>query len=129
MASDLDLPGDLFRAQLVCEALNTCGAYYVRGQAKERLSRYLVYFQRYLLTKPLLPTHIEFAILDTFDNLEELARSAAIASAVKSKSALPAMKVNCSESWSSSRASLLALRCVLEMNSHTCLISPIRYTD
>ena len=77
----------------MCEALNTCGAYYVRGQAKERLSRYLVYFQRYLLSKPLLPTHIEFAILDTFDNLEELARSAAIASAVKLKSAAPALKV------------------------------------
>jgi hypothetical protein len=105
VASDLDLPGDLFRAQLVCEALNTCGAYYVRGQAKERLSRYLVYFQRYLLTKPLLPTHIEFAILDTFDNLEELARSAAIASAVKSKSALPAMKVT-----GGSRRLLVALR-------------------
>ena len=96
VVSDLDLPADLFRAQLVCEALNTCGAYYVRGQAKERLSRYLVYFQRYLLSKPLLPTHIEFAILDTFDNLEELARSAAIASAVKLKSAAPALKVlNC----------------------------------
>ena len=93
VVSDLDPPGDLFRAQLVCEALNTCGAYYVRGQAKERLSRYLVYFQRYLLSKPLLPTHIEFAILDTFDNLEELARSAAIASAVKAKSSQPAMKV------------------------------------
>ena len=91
--SDLDLPGDLFRAQLVCEALNTCGAYYVRGQAKERLSRFLVYFQRYLLCKPLLPTHIEFAILDTFDNLEELARAAAIASAVKIRSAASALKV------------------------------------
>jgi hypothetical protein len=100
VVSDLDLPADLFRAQLVCEALNTCGAYYVRGQAKERLSRYLVYFQRYLLSKPLLPTHIEFAILDTFDNLEELARSAAIASAVKLKSAAPALKVLKSLSYS-----------------------------
>ena len=100
VVSDLDLPADLFRAQLVCEALNTCGAYYVRGQAKERLSRYLVYFQRYLLSKPLLPTHIEFAILDTFDNLEELARSAAIASAVKLKSAAPALKVIKSLSYS-----------------------------
>jgi MIF4G domain len=99
VVSDLDLPADLFRAQLVCEALNTCGAYYVRGQAKERLSRYLVYFQRYLLSKPLLPTHIEFAILDTFDNLEELARSAAIASAVKLKSAAPALKVIKSHSY------------------------------
>jgi regulator of nonsense transcripts 2 len=85
LPSDLDPPGDLFRAQLVCEALNTCGAYYVRGQAKERLTRFLVYFQRYLLTKPLLPTHIEFAVLDCFDSLEELARAAAIEVALKAR--------------------------------------------
>ena len=34
----------------------------------------------------MLPLHIEFAILDTFDNLEELARAAAIATGVKAKS-------------------------------------------
>ena len=45
------------------------------------------------MCKPLLPTHIEFAILDTFDNLEELARAAAIASAVKVRSAASAVKV------------------------------------
>ena len=33
--SEIDPPGDLFRAQLVCEALNTCGAYYVRGQVSD----------------------------------------------------------------------------------------------
>ncbi len=65
--------------------LHTGGAYYVRGQARERLHRYLVYFQRYLLTKPLLPTHVEFAILDTFENLEELARAAAVAALVKAR--------------------------------------------
>jgi hypothetical protein len=41
---------------------------------KEKLNRFLVYFQRYLLTKQFIPIHIEFSILDTFDNLEELAR-------------------------------------------------------
>ena len=72
--SELDPVNDLFRAQLICEILNTCGVYYVRGQTKEKLMRFLVYFQRYLLTKQFIPLHIEFMILDTFDNLEELAR-------------------------------------------------------
>ena len=35
-----------------------------------------MYFQRYLLCKPVLPTHVEYAVLDTFDSLEEMARSA-----------------------------------------------------
>lgn len=64
---DLDPPGDLFRAQLVCELLNTCGNYYVRGSSRDKLARFLTYFQRFLLTKPALPIHVEFAILDTFE--------------------------------------------------------------
>jgi hypothetical protein len=73
---EIDLPTDLFRSQIICEILNTCGVYYVRGVLKEKLQRFLVYFQRYLLTKQLIPLHIEFQILDTFDHLEELAREA-----------------------------------------------------
>jgi hypothetical protein len=76
--SELDLPTDLFRAQLVCEILNTCGVYYVRGQAREKLNKFLVYFQRYLLTKQFIPLHVEFAILDMFDYLEELAKNVLI---------------------------------------------------
>ena len=74
--SDTDPVNDLFRAQLVCELLNTCGMYYVRGKSKEQLSRYLIYFQRYLLTKQFIPLHVEFTILDTFDLLEDLAKEA-----------------------------------------------------
>ena len=73
---EVDPPTDLFRAQVVCELLNTCGMYYVRGKPKEKLSRYLVYFQRYLLTKQFIPMHVEFTILDTLDSLEEQAREA-----------------------------------------------------
>jgi len=72
--SDTDPVNDLFRAQLVCELLNTCGMYYVRGKLKEQLSRFLIYFQRYLLTKQFIPLHVEFTILDTFDFLEDLAK-------------------------------------------------------
>lgn len=72
--SEVDPFSDLFRAQLVCEVLNSCGQYYVRGHGKDKLTRFLTYFQRYLLTKQYVPLHIEFCILDTLDNLEELAR-------------------------------------------------------
>ena len=82
--SEIDPPTDLFRSQLVCELLNTCGQYYVRGQAKERLNRFLMYFQRYLLTKQYVPLHIEFSILDTLDTLEEQARDVIIQSQKKS---------------------------------------------
>lgn len=75
---EADSPGDLFRAQVVCEMLNTVGAYFVRGQAKDRMNRFLAYFQRYLLIKQFVPMHVEFQILDTFDYLEEQARSVAV---------------------------------------------------
>ena len=74
---DADPPTDLFRAQVVCELLNTCGMYFVKGKPKEKLTRFLVYFQRYLLTKQFIPMHVEFTILDCFDALEEQAREAA----------------------------------------------------
>jgi regulator of nonsense transcripts 2 len=70
--SDLDAPDDLFRVQMVCDLLNTCGVFYVRGPVKDKLNRFLVYFQRYLFSKPFIPMHIEFSILDTLDNLEQL---------------------------------------------------------
>lgn len=86
LPAEVDPANDLFRAQLVCEILNTCGVYYVRGLMKEKLNRFLVYFQRYLLTKQFIPLHIEFAILDTFDSLEELAWEAALESQLKASS-------------------------------------------
>jgi regulator of nonsense transcripts 2 len=82
---EVDAPTDLFRAQVICEMLNTIGLYFVRGQAKERMNRFLTYFQRYLLTKQYIPIHIEFTILDTFDHLEEQARQSALESAKKHK--------------------------------------------
>ena len=60
--------------QLVCEMLNTCGNYYVRGVTREKLKIFLVYFQRYLLCKPSLPAHVEYSVLDVMDYLEQSAR-------------------------------------------------------
>lgn len=73
---EADSPTDLFRAQVICELLNTTGVYFVRGSAKDKLNRFLTYFQRYLLTKQMIPMHVEFTILDTFDHLDNLAKEA-----------------------------------------------------
>lgn len=75
--SEVDPPNDLFRAQVICEMLQTVGSYFVSGTVKERMVRFVTYFQRYLLTKQFIPMHVEFTILDTFDYLEEQARAAA----------------------------------------------------
>lgn len=75
--SQYDPPHDVFRAQMVCELLNACGQYFVLGTLKDKLAVYLMYFQRYLLCKgAMVPRHIEFAVLDTLDALEEAARTA-----------------------------------------------------
>lgn len=86
--SEIDSPTDLFRAQIVCEILDTCGGYYVTGISKDKLAKFLTYFQKYLLTKSSIPMHVEFTILDTFDQLEELAREAVEEASGKKKSAL-----------------------------------------
>lgn len=84
-ASDIDSPTDLFRAQLVVEVLRACGCYFVRGVLRDRLSRFLLHFQRYLLCKAHIPMHIEFAILELFDELEVMAASAALKAAQSKK--------------------------------------------
>lgn len=84
---EADTPTDLFRAQIVCELLNTTGSYFVRGVAKDKLNRFLAYFQWYLLTKQMIPMHIEFTILDCFDALDNLAKEAAMEDMRKSLAA------------------------------------------
>lgn len=74
--SDIDAPADLFRAQLVVELVRACAPYFMNGILKDRLSRFLLFFQQYLLMKTSVPTHIEFAVLDLFDELEQLALTA-----------------------------------------------------
>lgn len=81
---EADPPTDLFRAQIICELLNTTGVYFVRGAAREKLNRFLAYFQRYLLTKQMIPMHVEFTILDCFDALDNLAKEAAMDALQKS---------------------------------------------
>ena len=44
--------------RLVGAVLETCGQYFSRGAPARRLDRFLAYFQRYLLAKPLAPLDV-----------------------------------------------------------------------
>ncbi|KAF9596961.1 hypothetical protein IFM89_014605 [Coptis chinensis] len=56
----LDPPEDCFRIRMVITLLQTCGHYFDRGSSKRKLDRFLVYFQRYILSKGSTPLDIEF---------------------------------------------------------------------
>lgn len=64
-----DPPGDYFRIRLVCVILDTCGQYFSRGTAGEKMDRFLKFFQRYILTKAPLPMSIQYVVLDTLEKL------------------------------------------------------------
>lgn len=65
----LDPPDDCFRIRLICVLLDTCGKYFDRGTSKKRLDRFLVYFQRYYLSKQYVPIDIEFMVSDAMESL------------------------------------------------------------
>lgn len=68
-AQKLDPPDDAFRIKMVCTLLETSGRYFCKGSSKKKLDRFLIYFQRYLLSKPNLSMDIEFEISDVFEKL------------------------------------------------------------
>lgn len=45
---------------MVITLLETCGHYFDRGSSKRKLDRFLIHFQRYILSKGGLPLDIEF---------------------------------------------------------------------
>lgn len=45
---------------MVITLLDTCGHYFDRGSSKRKLDRFLVHFQRYILSKGALPLDVEF---------------------------------------------------------------------
>ncbi|GAB2276703.1 Regulator of nonsense transcripts upf2 [Dionaea muscipula] len=65
----LDPPEDCFRIRLVITLLETCGHYFERGSSKRKLDKFLIHFQRYILSKGLLPLDIEFDLQDLFAEL------------------------------------------------------------
>lgn len=56
----LDPPEDCFRIRMVITLLETCGHYFGRGSSKRKLDRFLINFQRYIISKGVLPLDIEF---------------------------------------------------------------------
>lgn len=65
----LDPPEDCFRIRMVITLLQTCGHYFDRGSSKRKLDRFLIYFQKYILSKGALPLDVEFDIQDLFADL------------------------------------------------------------
>ncbi|KAI3463563.1 hypothetical protein Pfo_020226 [Paulownia fortunei] len=65
----LDPPEDCFRIRMVIILLETCGHYFDRGSSKRKLDRFLIHFQRYILSKGVLPLDIEFDLQDLFVEL------------------------------------------------------------
>ncbi|CAI0442891.1 unnamed protein product [Linum tenue] len=65
----LDPPEDCFRIRMVITLLDTCGHYFDRGSSRRKLDRFLLHFQRYILSKGCLPLDVEFDLQDLFADL------------------------------------------------------------
>ena len=61
---------DTFRLRLVCTLLDTCGPYFETAGDRKKLDRFLLYLQRYVLSKQYrLPVDLENMLADTLDNV------------------------------------------------------------
>lgn len=67
--ANIDPPSETIRISLVVTLLVTCGRYFSRGSAKRKLHKYLVYFQRYLLSKPSILIDLEFMVDDMVERV------------------------------------------------------------
>ncbi|KAL3617609.1 Regulator of nonsense transcripts upf2 [Castilleja foliolosa] len=65
----LDPPEDCFRIRLIITLLHTCGHYFDRGSSKRKLDRFLIHYQKYILSKGALPLDVEFDLQDLFVEL------------------------------------------------------------
>lgn len=91
------MPDDFFRIRLVATLLETCGIFFNRGIAGQKLDYFLSFFQYYIYTKDPLPMDIEFIVQDVFaltrpqwklaSNLEEASRAFQLAMAQDQKTA------------------------------------------
>jgi regulator of nonsense transcripts 2 len=68
--SPIDPSNSAFRVKLVCTLLEASAKNVVTRSNLSSLEGFIAAFQRYLFTKPSLPTEVEFALLDTFDSLD-----------------------------------------------------------
>lgn len=65
-----DPPHSAYRIKLVCTLLEVSAKQLASRNNLPRLKGFLIAFQRYLFTKSMLPTDVEFSLLDTFDALD-----------------------------------------------------------
>jgi hypothetical protein len=65
--SSKDPPTSSYRITLVCTLLESAARSLITRSNLPRLRGFFAAFQRYLFTKTVLPTDVEFALLDTFD--------------------------------------------------------------
>lgn len=68
--STLDPPNSVSRIKLVCTLLEVASKTIVTRNNLSKVEGFLAAFQRYLFTKTILPTEVEFALLDTFDLID-----------------------------------------------------------
>ncbi|KAL7574238.1 hypothetical protein ACA910_012493 [Epithemia clementina (nom. ined.)] len=68
--SDVDPPAAAYRIKLVCTLLEVTSRHLVSKANLVALQGFLTALQRYLFTKPILPTEVEFSLLDTFDAVD-----------------------------------------------------------
>jgi len=65
----IDLPDDYFRIRLVCTLLDTCGDCFDEKKDAVKVDAFLIYLQRYVLTKVNIPMEIDFMLADTLELL------------------------------------------------------------
>mmetsp|Transcript_13275 Transcript_13275/g.18799 ORF Transcript_13275/g.18799 Transcript_13275/m.18799 type:complete len:1272 (-) Transcript_13275:7-3822(-) len=68
--SAIDPLTSVFRVKLVCTLLDASIPSIVTRNNLPKLDAFLTAFQRYLFTKTLLPSEVEFAVLDVFDLID-----------------------------------------------------------
>ncbi|KAK9828252.1 hypothetical protein WJX74_005743 [Apatococcus lobatus] len=89
----LDPPSDFFRTRLICGLLQTCGMFFAKGTAASRLDRFLVFFQRYLLSKEPAPLDVTFELQELFSLLRpSLQRFTTLEEACSAAAALEAQQ-------------------------------------
>lgn len=68
--SQADPPNAVYRIKLVCTLLEMSAKLLVTKKNLPRVKAFMAAFQRYLFTKPVLSSEVEFSLLDAFDAIE-----------------------------------------------------------
>lgn len=65
----LDSKDDTFRISLICTLLEETSEFFKKRKYKNTIDKFLIFFQKYILSKNYIPINVEFQILDLFDTL------------------------------------------------------------